>query len=106
MLSASTDELRARAEKIVAALAGTPLKAGVGAGCAQVGGGALPQSTIPSVTVDLVHQSLQPQEMSARLRARALPVIGYIERGKLKLDLRTIFPAQDAELVDAILAAI
>ena len=106
MLSASTDSLRARAEKIVAALAGTPLKASVGEGRAQVGGGALPQSIIPSVTVDLAHQTLQPQEMSARLRARALPVIGYIERGKLKLDLRTIFPRQDEELVEAIRAVV
>jgi L-seryl-tRNA(Ser) seleniumtransferase len=106
MLSSSTDSLRARAEKIVAALAGTPLKASVGEGRAQVGGGALPQSTIPSVTVDLTHQTLQPQEMSARLRARALPVIGYIERGKLKLDLRTIFPRQDGELVEAIRAVV
>ena len=102
MLSASTDSLRGRAEKIVAAFAGTPLKASVGEGRAQVGGGALPQSIIPSVTVDLTHQTLQPQEISAQLRARALPVIGYIERGKLKLDLRTIFPSQDEELVEAV----
>lgn len=106
MLSASTDSLRARAEKIVAALAGTPLKASIGEGRAQVGGGALPQSIIPSVTVDLAHPTLQSQEISTRLRARALPVIGYIERGKLKLDLRTIFPRQDAELVEAIRAVV
>jgi len=106
MLSASTDSLRARAEKIVAALAGTPLKASVGEGRAQVGGGALPQSVVPSVTVDLAHPTLPPQEMSARLRARPLPVIGYIERGKLKLDLRTIFPRQDGELVEAIRAVV
>ena len=106
MLSASTDSLRARAEKIVAALAGTPLKASVGEGRAQVGGGALPQSIIPSVTVDLAHQGLQPQEISERLRARVLPVIGYIERGKLKLDLRTIFPKQDEALVEAIRAVV
>jgi len=106
MLNASTDELRARADKIVAALAGTALAASVGAGRAQVGGGALPRSVIPSVTVDLVHETLPPQELSSRLRALALPVIGYIERGKLKLDLRTIFPRQDADLVSAIRAVI
>jgi L-seryl-tRNA(Ser) seleniumtransferase len=106
MLGASTDSLRARAENIVAALTETPLKVGIGEGRAQVGGGALPQSIIPSVTVDLTHQTLQPQEISTRLRARALPVIGYIERGKLRLDLRTIFPRQDAELVEAIRAIV
>jgi L-seryl-tRNA(Ser) seleniumtransferase len=102
MLSAPNDALRSRAEKIVAALAGTALKASIGAGRAQVGGGALPRSVIESVTVDLAHAALQPQELATRLRARALPVIGYIEKGKLKLDLRTIFPSQDAELVEAI----
>jgi L-seryl-tRNA(Ser) seleniumtransferase len=106
MLSTPNDALRARAEKIVAALAGTSAKASVGAGRAQVGGGALPRSVIESVTVDLVHAALQPQELAARLRARALPVIGYIEKRKLKLDLRTVFPAQDAELVEAIRAAV
>jgi hypothetical protein len=40
------------------------------------------------------------------LRSRALPVIGYIERGKLRLDLRTIFPWQDAELLEAIRAVV
>jgi L-seryl-tRNA(Ser) seleniumtransferase len=106
MLSAPNDALRSRAEKIVAALAGTALKASIGAGSAQVGGGALPQSVIQSVTVDLAHAALQPQELAARLRARSVPVIGYIEKGQLKLDLRTIFPAQDAELIEAIRAVV
>jgi hypothetical protein len=33
-----------------------------------------------------------------------VPVIGYVARGTLKLDLRTIFPRQDADVVDAIRA--
>lgn len=102
MLSASMEGLRARADKIVAALSGSVLKASAGAGQAQVGGGALPRSVIPSVTVDLTHAMVSAQELSARLRARELPVIGYIEKGKLKLDLRTIFPGQDADLIEAI----
>jgi hypothetical protein len=36
------------------------------------------------------------------LRASIPPVIGYIERGKLKLDLRTVFPWQDSALANAI----
>jgi L-seryl-tRNA(Ser) seleniumtransferase len=106
MLSAPIEELRARAEKIVEALTGTALKAAVGTGQAQVGGGALPRSVISSITVDITHSSLSAQDLSARLRARELPMIGYIERGRLKLDLRTILPRQDAELIDAIRAVI
>jgi len=33
-----------------------------------------------------------------------MPVIGYIGRGSVKLDLRTIFPHQDADVIDALLA--
>ena len=104
MLHASNDELRSRAEKIKSALDGLPIKAIVGEGQAQIGGGTLPRSSIASVTLDLAHHTLKPQEFAARLRDHAVPVIGYVARGSLKLDLRTIFPRQDAELIAAIRA--
>jgi len=105
MLHASNDELRSRAEKIKSALDGLPIKASVGEGQAQIGGGTLPRSAIASVTLDLAHNTMKPQEFAARLRDHAVPVIGYVARGTLKLDLRTIFPRQDAELTAAIRAA-
>jgi L-seryl-tRNA(Ser) seleniumtransferase len=74
----------------------------MGEGRSQIGGGTLPRSVMASVTVDLTHAAIKPQEIAARLREHTVPVIGYIERGKLKLDLRTIFPRQDAELISAI----
>ena len=104
MLNTPLDALRSRAETIVSTLGGLPLSAAVGAGQAQIGGGTLPQSVIPSVTVDLSHKTLKPQDLATRLREHTVPVIGYIARGKLKLDLRTIFPRQDAELAAAIRA--
>ncbi len=98
MLRVSNDELGARAEKIVAALNGLPFAASVGEGKAQIGGGTLPRSAIPSVTVNLRPASLPLAEFAARLRAGTPPVIGYVYGGQLKLDLRTIFPRQDEEL--------
>src|SRR5712675_480932 len=44
MLHTSNDELRARAGEIIASLDGLPLKAAIGRGRAQIGGGALPRS--------------------------------------------------------------
>ncbi len=99
-----TDQLRLRAEKIRSALDGLPIKASVGEGQAQIGGGTLPRSVIASVTLDLVHNTIKPQEIAARLRDHVVPVIGYVARGSVKLDLRTIFPRQDAELIAAIRA--
>ena len=104
MLHASNDELRSRAEKITSALDGLPVKANVGEGQSQIGGGTLPRSAIASVTLDLAHHTIKPQEFAARLRDHAVPVIGYVARGTLKFDLRTIFPRQDAELIAAIRA--
>src|SRR4029077_10283548 len=102
MLHTSNDELKLRAEKIVAALDGLPLKAEIGKGRSQVGGGALPRSFLESTTLDISHNTLRPQELAARLRSHVPPIVGFVERGKLKLDLRTVFPDQDAEILAAV----
>jgi L-seryl-tRNA(Ser) seleniumtransferase len=106
MLQASNDELHARAGKIIAALDGLPLTAAISSGRAQIGGGALPRSTVQSTTVEITHEKLKPQELAARLRSHTPPIVGYIERGRLKLDLRTVFAGQDAEIVAALRGAL
>ncbi len=105
MLRTPTDVLRARAEKIVGSLAGLPIRATVAQGRAQIGGGTMPRSAIDSVVIELASGTVGAQEIAARLRRHTTPVIGYISHGKLKLDLRTIFPRQDEELASAIRAA-
>jgi L-seryl-tRNA(Ser) seleniumtransferase len=105
MMRMPLDDLRSRAEKMKAALDGLPVKVTVGAGQAQIGGGTLPRSEIASVTLDLVHEMIPPQEFAARLRDQVVPVIGYVARGCVKLDLRTIFSRQDAEVIAAVRAA-
>jgi L-seryl-tRNA(Ser) seleniumtransferase len=105
MMHASPHGLRRRAEGLVAALAGLPLAASVGRGEAQVGGGTLPRSVIPSVTLDLLPQATPLLDFAARLRAGEPAVVGYVSGGRFKLDLRTVFPRQDAELLAALRAA-
>ena len=106
MLATTNDELRVRAEKIITALAGLPVKAKAGTGQAQLGGGTMPKSVIPSVTVDLLPAQMPLADFAARLRTGVLPVIGYISGDRFKLDLRTIFPRQDEEVMRAIRAAV
>jgi L-seryl-tRNA(Ser) seleniumtransferase len=103
MMQLSNNELRQRAEKIIARLQGLPLRVEIGDGKAQIGGGTLPRSTIPSVTLDFAGKQLV--EFTTHLRRGTPPVIGYIAAGKYKLDLRTIFPRQDEVLVAALRAA-
>lgn len=106
MMRVSPAELRTRAEKMVASLEGLPVNASVGEGQAQIGGGTLPRSIIASVTLDLIPKAIALEELSTRLRHGTPPVIGYISGGRHKLDLRTIFPSQDEELVRAIRAVL
>ena len=106
LLQTSIGELRARAEKLVAALADLPLQASVGAGQAQVGGGTLPKAAIASVTVELLPRDVALADFAARLRAASPPVTGYVAGGRFKLDLRTVFPHQDEALAGAIRAAL
>jgi L-seryl-tRNA(Ser) seleniumtransferase len=106
MARSTQGELRARAEAMTLALAGLPLAARVGEGKAQIGGGTLPRSVLPSITVELRPDGLGLATFAAHLRHGSPPVIGYISGGRLKLDLRTVFPSQDAALLRAIRAAL
>ena len=105
MMHAANDDLRGRAERIVAALAGRLLRLRVAEGRAQVGGGTLPRSVLPSIVIDVSHPGIGAQVLATRLRSQPEPVIAYVGRGSLKLDLRTVFPHQDAAVIRALLAA-
>lgn len=105
MLRVNSAELTVRAESIVKELNGLPLKAQVGKGRAQMGGGTLPKAVLPSVTIDLEPQGLPLAELSRRLRHGTPPVVGYITGQRYKIDLRTVFSRQDLELAEAIRSA-
>ena len=101
-LQADPTTLKRRANKLAKALADLPLQVTVREGASQVGGGALPQATLPSITLDLVPDDMALKDFATRLRRAALPVIGVIQGQRFRLDLRTVFPEQDKALTQAI----
>jgi len=101
-LQADPTTLKRRANKLAKALADLPLQVTVREGASQVGGGALPQATLPSITLDLVPDYMALKEFATRLRRAALPVIGVIQGQRFRLDLRTVFPEQDKALTQSI----
>lgn len=105
LLQIPKDELRARAAAIVTRLQGLPVKITIGTGTARVGGGTLPKSIVPSITIDFLPEDFSLQDFARVLRRSAPPVIGYIGDGRFKLDLRTIFSHQDDLVIDAIRTA-
>ena len=102
MMRVSVDELEKRARAMVAALAGVGATVEVGRGESRVGGGTLPRTKLASVTLDARPTDVSPDELARRLRMREPAVVGYISADRFRLDLRTIFPGQDARAVEAI----
>jgi L-seryl-tRNA(Ser) seleniumtransferase len=105
LLQTSEDALRARAAAIASHLADLPMKIAIGRGKAKTGGGTLPKSNVPSVTIDFLPKHSSLGEFAASLRASSPPVIGYVTDNRFKLDLRTIFPHQDDSVISAARAA-
>ena len=105
LLRMSNDELRVRAEAIAARLQGLPVQIAIARGIVKAGGGTLPKSGMPSVTIDILPGNCSVTEFATTLRISNPPVIGYIANERFKLDLRTIFPQQDDAVVDAIRTA-
>ncbi|PYJ25319.1 MAG: L-seryl-tRNA(Sec) selenium transferase [Verrucomicrobia bacterium] len=106
LLQISEDELRTRAEALCDQLfeSCSGLQITIGRSKAKAGGGALPKSTMTSVTLEIVPQNCSPADFAARLRRAVPPLIGYVANDRFKLDLRTIFPQQDDLVVRTIRA--
>jgi L-seryl-tRNA(Ser) seleniumtransferase len=87
MLTARDETLRARAERLAAAIGPA---ATVVAATARVGGGALPLLELPGPAVAVSLRDVSADALAARLRAADPPVVGRIEAGRLLLDPRTL----------------
>jgi L-seryl-tRNA(Ser) seleniumtransferase len=105
LLQTSEDALRARATAIASNLEHLPMEIAIGRSKAKTGGGTLPKSNVPSVTIDFLPRDCSLDEFAASLRASNPPVIGYVADNRFKLDLRTIFPQQDDSVISAARAA-
>jgi len=105
LLRVPKDELRARAAAMLVRLRGLPLQTTIGRGVARVGGGTLPKSIVPSLTIDVLPENCSVHDFASALRKSVPPIVAYISNDRIKLDLRTIFPHQDDAVVDAIRVA-
>ncbi len=106
MLSLDETALRARAETLARACTAWPVQASVGLGKAEVGGGTLPARTLPSITLDLRPAALSLEAFATRLRAGRPPVVGYVSGRRFRIDLRSVFPEQDAIVLNCIRQAL
>jgi L-seryl-tRNA(Ser) seleniumtransferase len=102
MMRLSKEEIGTRSQAIAEGIKFSRLSVEVLDGESVIGGGAAPSAVLPTRLLALTCEGLSADELSARLRASDPPVIARVEEGRVLLDLRTVFPAQDEALVQVI----
>lgn len=103
MLALPIEHLEQRAEAWVRRLTAAGINARVIKGRSAAGGGSLPGETVPTCLTAIAVES--PDALAARLRENDPPVIARIEQDLLCLDPRTVLPAQEQALLNAILTS-
>ncbi|HUV31256.1 MAG TPA: L-seryl-tRNA(Sec) selenium transferase [Acidobacteriota bacterium] len=100
LLSVPVGELKKRAAAVLARL-GNPDGVTVRETPAFMGGGALPESEIPSVGLEFSNK-YDPGMLMSRLRAGDPPIVGRVEKDRFLLDLKAV----DVQDLDVLISAI
>jgi L-seryl-tRNA(Ser) seleniumtransferase len=102
MMHLSKDEIGRRAEGVAGKVDSAKLKLEIIDGDSVIGGGAAPSAVLPTRLLAVTRDGLSADEISARLRASEPPVIARVEEGRVLLDMRTVFPEQDVNVITAL----
>jgi L-seryl-tRNA(Ser) seleniumtransferase len=102
MMRLSKEDIGRRAEAVAKKLQSSKLSVELRDGESVIGGGAAPSATLPTRLLAITCEGLSAEELSRRLRASDTPIIARVEEGRVLLDLRTVFPAQDEVLTSSL----
>jgi len=102
-ISEKTANLKERAKHMIALLPeDLRSRCEITESTARTGGGTMPKSEIPSISISITPENASVNKIATRLRTGTPAVVGTVENGKLHLDLRTVFPHQDEALAGRI----
>ncbi len=99
MIRMTAPEIRERAERVRARVAGLDLIEGRSV----AGGGSTPEQSLPTWLLTAPGDAVAAEKA---LRAATPPVIARIESDRLVLDLRTVLPEEEEDLVKALLTGL
>lgn len=102
MMQYSQAEIRERAQKTIAKIHSKILRAELVDGESLIGGGSAPSAVLPTTLIAISVENLSAAELAGQLRRSDLPIIARVEDGRVLLDLRTVFPAQDEVLLQTL----
>ena len=92
MIAMPLAEIRARSERVAAAVGGSCVDAE-----SVIGGGSDPGRGIPTVLI-----SIPGETLAERLRASDLPIVARVGDGATLIDLRTVDPSDDDTIISAL----
>ncbi len=101
MISQSSEELRARSERVLGLLDG--VRGSLVEGSSVIGGGSTPEQPLRTWLIAIDCEDVGEAEKRCRLSDP--PVVARIEDGRLLLDLRTVFANEEQELARVVRAA-
>jgi L-seryl-tRNA(Ser) seleniumtransferase len=94
MIAMSQEEVTARAQRLVSALGGA---CDLVAGRSMIGGGSLPEESLPTTLIALPGAS--SEALAAKLRTGYPAVLARVQDDRVVLDLRTVLPGQEEALL-------
>jgi L-seryl-tRNA(Ser) seleniumtransferase len=97
-ISTPVQNLKSRATAIKNALARTSLQIEVTKSKSTPGGGSLPGGALDSVALAIT-TPIKANHYAKRLLVANPPLVGYIDSERFMIDLRTIDPSQDADVI-------
>ena len=111
MIRATRDELKRRSEQFaeqLRALLPAEAKVEILGGFGVIGGGSTPDQQLPGEVVTMRTPAHKAAALEERLRRpeKGTPVIARIEDDRLVIDLRTVFPEEEAALAEALALAL
>lgn len=106
MLAMSKDQVRERAEKLIASIQNLrsqilDLKFEIVDGVSAVGGGAAPNVVLETALIAVSHMNLSASRIEFALRNAKTPVITRIVDDKVMIDLRTVSEEDESEILKA-----
>ena len=106
MLALPAEEIRSRAQALASRLQGVEtLSLEVQPSASFVGGGAAPDSEIPTWVIAIRGRERSAESLLAGLRRNDPPIVARVSEDRVLLDLRTVLPGED-ELLEKALRAL
>lgn len=103
MLMLTPEAIEARARRVIDRVPAPPgLEFEIVDGSSMIGGGSAPGIPLATRLIAVRSSRASASQLEARLRSQDPPVIARVENDRLLIDLRTVLPGEDDELVRAL----